>query len=292
VNETLSGYQVTPKEADAPLSAGAFSADVGDIIVPIFLDAAASTHVLLPLKATKLLGTLSEDRNCIGKYNADKLDPANSCLAEPPDTLPFENAGALEGFITLEHADGVIIEDLKQSLCVLLSGNAQMYGDAGTPNKCKRDMAGKIVYQGDWCAATNASADASCADAMKLSANFAASAVSITGMCEAVVEPACYDKNPGCAEYITDAPTKPWCDEVVPDPTPGVTNPSYELYQKLSLCTCGDPFNPALVGKCEDQCKDEACAGNANMAGGACVMCIQDTMAGCGNEFNACANDL
>jgi hypothetical protein len=183
VNELLGGIQITPTEADAFLSGGVFSADVGYITVPIFLDAAASTHVLLPLKATKLLGALSEDKNCIGKYNADKLDPANSCLAEPPDILQFENAGMLDGFITLEDADSVIVENLKQSLCVLLSGNAGMYGDAGTPNKCKRDMDGKIVYQGDWCAATNTPADASCTDAAKFNAAFAASAVKINGNC-------------------------------------------------------------------------------------------------------------
>ncbi|HZF56038.1 MAG TPA: hypothetical protein VE093_45805 [Polyangiaceae bacterium] len=183
VNQILGGIQIAPVEADAPIAGGAFSADVGNITVPIFLDAAASTFVLMPLKQGKITGTLSGDNNCIGKYNADKLDPANACLAEPPETLQFENAGTLEGFITLEDADSVIIENLKQSLCVLLSGNAGMYGDAGTPNKCKRDMTGKIVFQGDWCEATNAAADAMCSDSSRLGAEFAASAVKVSGNC-------------------------------------------------------------------------------------------------------------
>jgi hypothetical protein len=183
VNQILGGIQVSPKEADAPISGGAFSADVGDVTVPIFLDAAASTYVLMPLRQGKITGTLSEGNNCIGKYNADKLDPANSCLAEPPDTLQFENAGTLDGFITLEDADSVVITTPPQSLCVLLSGNAAMYGDGGMPAKCKRDMAGKIVFQGDWCEATNAAADAMCSDSAKLGAEFAASAVKISGNC-------------------------------------------------------------------------------------------------------------
>jgi hypothetical protein len=182
-NEILSGFSVAPVATPSGLAADSFSASVGDIIVPIFFDAAASTYVLLPIKATKLTGTLSEGNTCVGKYNADKLDPANSCLAEPPNTLQFENAGTLDGFITLEDADTVIINTLDQSLCVLLSGNAQMYGNGMSPNQCKRDAAGKIVYKGDWCEATNAAANAMCADAAKLNAAFAASAVKINGNC-------------------------------------------------------------------------------------------------------------
>jgi hypothetical protein len=183
VNQILGGIQIAPAEADAPISGGAFSADIGNVTVPIFLDAAASKYVLMPLKQGKITGTLSEDNNCIGKYNGDKLDPADACLADPPETLQFENAGTLEGFITLEDADSVIIDTPHQSLCVLLSANAAMYGDGGMPNKCKRDMAGKIVFQGDWCEATNAAADAMCSDSAKLGAEFAASAVKISGNC-------------------------------------------------------------------------------------------------------------
>jgi len=183
VNEILSGNQISPVTVDSGLMSGSFSAKVGDVTVPIFLDAAASSYVLLPLKAGVLTGTLSADNNCVGKYNAENLDPANSCLAEPPDTLQFINAGTLDGFITLEDADAVIIDSLSQSLCVLLSGNAAMYGDGMTPNKCKRDAMGVIEYKGDWCAATDMAADAMCMDSAKLGAEFAASAVKVTGNC-------------------------------------------------------------------------------------------------------------
>jgi hypothetical protein len=44
-------------------------------------------------------------------------------------------------------------------------------------------MNGKIDYQGEWCDATNSAADATCADAVQLGAEFAASAVKINGGC-------------------------------------------------------------------------------------------------------------
>jgi hypothetical protein len=183
VSQILEMKQIDPVETDSGLSNGSFSAEVGDVTVPIFLNAAATSFVLLPLRSGKLTGTLSADNNCIGKYNADKLDPMNSCLAEPPEKLQFENAGTLDGYITLEDADSVPIESLAQSLCVLLSGNAAMYGTGMKPNTCKRDMDGKIVYQGDWCSMTNAAADGTCADSVKLGAAFAASAVKVSGKC-------------------------------------------------------------------------------------------------------------
>lgn len=183
VNETLGGKDIKAVSVASGLSGGAFSAEVGDVTVPIFLDAAASMFVLLPLKAGKLTGTLSADNNCIGAYNAANLDPGNNCLAEPPDTLQFVNAGTLDGYITLEDADTVVVDSLKQSLCVLLSGNAAMYGDGMSPNKCKRDAMGVIEFKGDWCAATNAAADGMCSDSAKLGAEFAASAVKVSGDC-------------------------------------------------------------------------------------------------------------
>jgi hypothetical protein len=190
VNQILENNQIAPVDVDSKLSGGSFSAEVGNVTVPIFLDPKATTYVLLPLKAGKLTGTMSADNNCVGKYNAENLNPTNNCLAEPPETLQFLNAGTLDGFITLEDADKVPITSLSQSLCVLLSGNPAMYGAKYPADSkvttCKRegDMAtGKIVFKGDWCEATNAAADAACTDSMKLGAEFAASAVKVTGTC-------------------------------------------------------------------------------------------------------------
>jgi hypothetical protein len=85
-----------------------------------------------------------------------------------------------------------------------------------------------------------------------------------------------------CAGYITDNPDQDFCSD----------NPSKEIYDKLSNCTCDLDMNPATMSPCAEKCKDEACAGNDVMMGGACQMCIVDINMGCGNEFNACSNDF
>lgn len=186
VNEMLGGKQIAPVNFDSGLGAdGKFSGKVGDIVVPIFLDAMATSYVLMPLKQVTLDGTISSDFNCIGKYNADKLETKLSCQPEPPDSYAFTEAGNLVGYITLEDADSVIVSSLHQSLCVLLSGDSAMYGDGGSPDvKCKRDANQKIVYPGKWCSTTNMAADAACSDAEHLIGTFAASAAKISGDCK------------------------------------------------------------------------------------------------------------
>ncbi len=152
--------------------------------IPIFLDVAASSFVILPLKQVSFHdGKLSPERRCIGEYNADGLDPQNNCQSEPPAILAFDNAATLDAFITLEDADNVIVDALQQSLCVLLSGDAATYGNGGSPSHCKRDANGKIVFAGDWCAATNQAATGACHDASRFNASFAASAVKAKGGC-------------------------------------------------------------------------------------------------------------
>lgn len=183
LDATLDTTPVKPVTVMAKPTNGEFAADVGDLVVPIFLDDTGSSFVLMPLKSTKISGKLSADNNCIGKYNADTLDPKLNCT---PDTgeFAFTNGGSLEGHILLEDADKIEVSSLMQSLCVLLSGNAAMYGDGGTPAKCKRDPATmEILYKGDWCDSTNAAADATCADAQKMKADYAASGVKLTGAC-------------------------------------------------------------------------------------------------------------
>jgi len=174
--EMLGGITISPVEIDAPVGTdGKFSTAMGaDVVVPIFLDAMATQYVLLPLKNAKLGGTVSADNNCIGEYNAKGLDPANNCLGDATNPT-FVNAGTLDGYITLEDADSVIVDTLKQSLCVLLSGDAAQYGDGGTPNKCKRDANNKIIAEGEYCDATKMAGD--CKDSVVLGATFAASAV-------------------------------------------------------------------------------------------------------------------
>jgi hypothetical protein len=184
--ETVNGIAVAPVTFPGITVAadGSFSVTTGaDLVIPIFLNAQGTSSVLLPIHQGRLtMGKLSSDNDCIGTYNAQGLDPANSC--NPDSTHPQFNAGAsLDGYITLEEADGVIITAANESLCVLLSGNSTMYGtpsaDAGGANVCKRDANGKIVYQGHWCASTNMAATSTCADAEQLKGNFSASSVKI-----------------------------------------------------------------------------------------------------------------
>lgn len=179
VDEMVQGLHLQPVTfmGVKPDATGAFSTATGsDLLVPIYLDAAGSSVVILPLKNAKLsMGTVSASNNCIGKYNADKLDPANACL---PDAMnhSFVTGAKLDGFITLEDADGVVISTLMQSLCVLLSQNASMYGEKNSSGitVCKRTN-GVIDFQGDTCSM----AGQTCKDAVALSANFAASSVKI-----------------------------------------------------------------------------------------------------------------
>lgn len=178
VDETVDGKHLQPITFTVtPDAQGKFSITTGqDLLVPIYLDAAATSVVILPLKNARLIdGTLSASKNCIGHYNAEGLDPLNTCL--PDETHPaFVTGAKLDGFITLEDADSVIISSLSQSLCVLLSQNASMYGEKNAQNitVCKR-TGGVINFTGDTCSM----AGGTCKDAVALTAAFAASSVKI-----------------------------------------------------------------------------------------------------------------
>jgi hypothetical protein len=181
VKEKIGAFDIAPLVTDAPIKEGKFAMAMGaDVTVPIYLDVKATSVVLLPLHAAKLAGTISSDNNCIGKYNSKGLQPGDNC-ASTKDVPAFIGAdgksdsdGTLEGYITLEEADTVIISALNQSLCVVLSGDTVQFGDGGMPiTKCKRDGASKIMFQGDLCS----TAGGTCKDAVQLKANFSASSV-------------------------------------------------------------------------------------------------------------------
>jgi hypothetical protein len=184
--EMSGGFSLAPVTITAKPdpSTGVFAAATGkSLIVPIFLDATGTSVVLLPLQAARLkMGTLSADQNCIGSFNAAKLEPANNCLPIPGGASQFIPGGELDGFITLDDADNVSISALQESLCVLLSGNAMMYGMTAMGSSeavCTRDANNKVIFQGNWCSTKNAPAADGCADAVQLGASFAASSVLI-----------------------------------------------------------------------------------------------------------------
>jgi hypothetical protein len=173
---------VHPVTAPGALSpACTLAAAVGDVYMPMYLDAAGTSSIILPLHSVRYHDVVvSPDLGCIGRYNAEGLDPANSCLADSQHPV-FEDGGSVDSYMTLEDADTIIISSLNESLCVLLSLDPATYGQKNSQNVtvCKRDATNHIVLQGDWCAATDAPATATCADADALSGTFAAQGVLI-----------------------------------------------------------------------------------------------------------------
>jgi hypothetical protein len=197
VNETITqngtNFMIAPVTYPDPITVtnGAFVADKGmDLIVPIYLDATDLTQlVLLPLHKARIKdGTISPDRNCIGKYNAEGLEPVNNCLPDSTEGIhAFVNGAKLDGFLTLEEADNVVVDIAATTLCAILTGGEAMYIDSSVaPSRCARDpVTMEILYKGDWCSTTDAAADTTCSDSVRLGAEFAANAVKINGDCPA-----------------------------------------------------------------------------------------------------------
>jgi hypothetical protein len=182
VNEPIQGFEVMPFEVAGTIDGNVFAMDTAeDVVVPIYTDATATEAVLMPLRDVRLSNVqISSDNNCIGDLNDENLDPNNLCLYEPSNgILTFNDDAKLEGYITLADADSVIVPQLGSSLCVLLAGSTFDDGDG----HCTKDAAGAFVYEGDWCDATAAAADATCHDAVRLEATFAAAGVKLNGIC-------------------------------------------------------------------------------------------------------------
>ena len=191
-NDPTSGMDVAPATVASALgSDGTFDASFDKIVIPIFLNLAATSYVLLPLhrvhmrntpagKLTDNAGNASATGNCLGTYKAAALPVSSDVYCIPDDNYSyFEPAGELDGYITVVESDTVLVNDLKESLCVLLSNDPATYKDDVTHN-CKRDAAGNITLKGDWDAATN-SAKAG-GDSFHVVAKFAANAVKINGV--------------------------------------------------------------------------------------------------------------
>lgn len=175
----LGGVPVTPATAPFTLDPGgalSISSPI-DLDMPVFLDSTGAQFILLPLRSLALSAALSDDHNCVGDVS---YEPPAGCL--PDDNHPiFHNGGHIDAHLLLEEADTInIASGLNQSLCVLLSEDPSQYGDGGSPiERCARDSMGEILFHGDWCSATGAPATTACHDAVRFSADFAASAVKI-----------------------------------------------------------------------------------------------------------------
>jgi hypothetical protein len=182
INGTVGEGSTAILPVTAPLALGAgcdLDVAVGDVNVPLQYDAnSALSSIYLPFRHLRFKGgKVSPDHNCIGVYNEALLDPVNNCA--PTATVPAYNDGAeLEAMFPLEDADQAIIGPLQMSLCLFLTQNTAMYGtQTGQYQTCARDASGKILFPGDWCSVTDQPATASCADAVHVSATFAASGV-------------------------------------------------------------------------------------------------------------------
>lgn len=175
VDEVVNGVHIQPvvTMAKPDPDTGAFSTATGaDLTMPIYLDVAATSVLLLPFHGARFTaGTLSKSKNCIGK----SLLPAATCW--PDEDTSFVTGASFDAVISLEDADAIIVSQLMESLCVLLSGDSATYGvkNADGITVCKRDGGSKIVLQGDACTA----AGQACTDAVGFAADYAASSVRI-----------------------------------------------------------------------------------------------------------------
>jgi hypothetical protein len=154
----------------------------GDLDVQLFWPAAyggapEGDPTVFPLHGVTLRDVeISASQNCVGSYTPGNVTIGDGCGYGEV----FSPGGSIDAFISLEEADGLTVNIVNQSLCALLAGAAPAWDGAGQPaTRCARTN-GVIDFAGDWCAATNAPADASCHDALRFHADFAASAAVIT----------------------------------------------------------------------------------------------------------------
>ena len=178
---------IAPITTDVTIDADGlgFTASNIDVVVPIFNTPDSTDNpILLPLHAVELKGKFSDDsHNCIGTHNGPTLDPSLSCRGDFNDgERPFTSGASLKGYIRIDEADKVFIEDLDTTLCVYLAGITKWNGPSKNCESSDIWIAGQRP-EGDWCAATNTPADATCKDAWLLSADFSASAFKINGDC-------------------------------------------------------------------------------------------------------------
>ena len=176
---------VAPIDVPVTLSNDTFSAENIDVNVPIFQSPTNITNpIILPLHKVKISATFNDaTHNCAGKFNGPELDPVNSCQPDTkaiPPQRAWTTGGSLEGYITIDEADKVMVDKLGASLCVLLAG-LDWKGPAGDCKSSTKWASGERPA-GDWCSATN---DASCTDkdSYRLQGDFSAAAFKINGDC-------------------------------------------------------------------------------------------------------------
>jgi hypothetical protein len=147
--------------------------EIPQINIPIFVHGDPTNVVVLPIRQAHVEGiAVTDNGDCIGSFNYAALDPM--CLDIRTECSRWHTAGALGGYITIKESDGVFVQDLGKSLCVLLTGTTTLSSDG---MHCGTDASGNITEKGDFCSTTDMAGG--CQDSFWLSATFAASAIKI-----------------------------------------------------------------------------------------------------------------
>jgi hypothetical protein len=164
----------------------------------VVYDATGSSHIAIPMREaeTKLRFNDPGSPNCVGAYRSDAIDPTicqagsdplnpgwggGDCTATTGGSAcrPGESAASTTGYFLISELQQIYAPDLQNTLCVTYPGNDPatskprvdaegFYDDATfgckTANWNPNDPVNGLP-QGDWCAATNSAATASCHDA-------------------------------------------------------------------------------------------------------------------------------
>lgn len=180
---------IAPIEVDITVNGNSFSASGINVNVPIFLPGQGTNNpTILPLHEVEFEASFSDgNHNCVGKYNGETLSYINTCQPDTKTVPPersWTSGGTIKGYITIEEADQVYVEQLSATLCVFLAGvSSEWNGKPG--NTCAASAKWLLGERppGDWCSTTNSAADAACSDAYRLEGEFAASAFKVNGDC-------------------------------------------------------------------------------------------------------------
>ena len=156
---------------------GSFGSAPQDFAFPLFLDT-SSNPTIIPFHALSVSNvTVSASHDCIGSYDPAVFDPKQLCMPTVHGQN-FRHAGNLEGYFSLAEADTITLGAIKETFCYVLTGDMGTIDPTTQIQHCSRTN-GVISFKGDWCSTTNGPATATCADAMHVTADFAASAVQL-----------------------------------------------------------------------------------------------------------------
>jgi hypothetical protein len=149
-----------------------------DFTFPLFSDIDPSSPTIIPFHGLSVSSvTVSASHDCIGSVDPAIFDPQRSCVPTVAGQS-FRHAGNLEGYFGLEEADTIVISALEETFCSALAGDMGTQDPTTQIRRCSRTN-GVIDFKGDWCSTTNSPATATCADAVHVTADFAASAVQL-----------------------------------------------------------------------------------------------------------------